>query len=233
MDEKIQKLRAHIARLNLLARALEDRTFSGVEISYRDDFQDIIRRLGALLGEDISFLSNHLEGFTEVDTKMLALRVKQAIAFFNECYAKELGLEQVNITLDGLRDRVLKDRCGDLLRATDHYDRAVNQATLILEDRLRQKSTQGKNLTGPQLVNTLIKVERDKSPLILSSDDNEQRGFADIIRGIMAAHRNPTHHTIYAISQLDAARICAYIDVVLEIVDRAQPNPSVQKNDPK
>jgi transposase len=40
----------------------------------------------------------------------------------------------VNVTLEGLRDETLKDRCGDLLRGNDHYDRALNQATLVLPD---------------------------------------------------------------------------------------------------
>lgn len=232
MDATVRKVRAHIARLNVLAAEL-DELYKGSSLipnSYLADFQDIIAQIGAMIGEKCSFLSDYVATNLghDVYTASLRLRVKQAISFFNEAYAKELGFEQVNITLDGLRDRILKDRCADLLRANGHFDRAVNQATLVLEDRLRQKSPLAQGLTGVQLVNALIKAEREKSPLILSSDDGEQRGFADIARGIMAAHRNPTHHSIYAISQLDAARICAYIDVLLEIIDDAKPNAPLQ-----
>lgn len=131
------------------------------------------------------------------------------------------------MALDSLRDKELKERCTDLLRANDHYDRAVNQATLVLEARLRQRSNSPSQLTGVSLVNHLLKVESDKSPIILSSDDGEQRGFTDIVRGIMAAHRNPTHHNLYSISQTDAARICAYIDVILEVISNAKVNPAI------
>jgi Protein of unknown function (Hypoth_ymh) len=82
-------------------------------------------------------------------------------------------------------------------------------------------------LTGAQLVNHILKGESEKSLLILSTVDGEQRGFTDIIRGIMAAHRNPTHHTLYSISQTDAARICAYIDVILEVISNGKINPAI------
>ena len=70
----------------------------------------------------------------------------------------------------------------------------------------------------------MVKSERSKSPLVLGSNDGEQRGFADIIRGIMAAHRNPTHHTLYSINQSDAAKICAYIDVILDVINNGTVN---------
>jgi hypothetical protein len=229
MDERVRKFRGHIARLHVAARMLDEIGYSSISKSYRTNFEDIINQISTTLGDNLSFLSGDI-GYSgsDVDTTVLKVRVRQAIAYLNEAYAKELGLEQVNVTLDSLKDPILKERCTDLLRAHDHYDRAVNQATLVLEDRLRRKSDQSQGLTGASLVNALIKVDRENSPLVLSSDDSEQRGFADIIRGIMAAHRNPTHHTIYSISQLDAARICAYIDVVLEIVEGAQLSTTVR-----
>ena len=123
-----------------------------------------------------------------------------------------------------LRDKQLRDRCVDLLIADDNFDRAVSEATRVLEDRIRKKSTLEGTLSGAQLVNAAIKSEKNKSVLILSDDEGEQRGFADIMRGIMAAHRNRAHHFIYDMSRTDAASICAYIDVLLEIIDKSKVN---------
>ena len=232
LDEKARRLRAHVARLDVLVHMLEEqrkRSTSSVSNAYKYDFEDIVEQIGKLLNEDFSFLAKNIANFGgpgDVTVESLALRVRQADSFLKEACAKELGLEQINITLDSMKDPILRDRCNDLLRAHDHYDRAVNQATLVLEDRLRKKTDKFPGLTGAQLVNALVKAEPDKSPIVLSSDPGEQKGFSDIMRGIMAAHRNPTHHAIHDMSQLDAARICSYIDVLLEIVDAGQINAS-------
>jgi hypothetical protein len=134
MDANVRKVRAHMARLNFLSDELEKRASLTISVSYLADFFDIIQKIEDLIGEECSFLSDNIEtyGLSEVYTSSLRLRVKQAISFFTEAYAKELGLEQVNITLDGLRDRMLKDRRGDLLRANDHYDRASREVLQIL-----------------------------------------------------------------------------------------------------
>jgi hypothetical protein len=229
LETKVRNLRAHIARLAVLEKEISgliNQDPNWVSDSYHDDFRDIIKRIGDLAGDDYSFLSDNIVyyGTDEVQIQSLMIRLRQAISFVNEAFGKELGLEQVNLTLDSLKDHELKERCGDLLRANDHYDRAVNQATLVLEARLRQQLSEPSILTGAQLVNYILKGESEKSLLILSAVDGEQRGFTDIIRGIMAAHRNPTHHTLYSISQTDAARICAYIDVILEVISNGKIN---------
>jgi uncharacterized protein (TIGR02391 family) len=141
-----------------------------------------------------------------------------------ECYAEELGLAQTKQVTESLRDKQLRDRCVDLLIADDNFDRAVSEATRVLEDRIRNKSGLVGSLSGAALVNAAIKQEKDKSVLILSDDEGEQRGFADIMRGFMAAHRNRAHHFIYNMSRTDAANICAYIDVLLEIIDKSKVN---------
>ncbi len=124
-----------------------------------------------------------------------------------------------------LKDGILSKRCADLLIAEGDFDRAVNQATQVLEDRIRKKSGSASSMTGAKLANEVIKRNPLESVLILSNDDGEQQGYSDIIRGIMAAHRNPSHHFIYNMDQLDAARICAYIDVLLEVLDSSKVNP--------
>jgi len=73
--------------------------------------------------------------------------------FFDTFYAvANLALDQAIGMLDAglwppelpppvlqIRDKELRERCGDLLGAPDNYDRVIREATTILEDRLRGK----------------------------------------------------------------------------------------------
>ncbi len=43
---------------------------------------------------------------------------------------------------DSLADTELKQRCSDILKAPAHFDRVVNQATLVLEDRIRKRGSE-------------------------------------------------------------------------------------------
>jgi hypothetical protein len=56
--------------------------------------------------------------------------------------------------------------------------------------------------------------------LQISSNQEEQRGFTYIIRGIVPAFRNLTHHHVTTkFSREDGLRVCGFIDVLLRIVD--------------
>jgi uncharacterized protein (TIGR02391 family) len=225
MDKKVRNLRAQLSRLKLLTEDLK-KASALVYVEARDDFIDIITRIQSLQNEDLSFLYGNIRPFSdsEVQTSILLSKASQALAYLTECYADELGVAQTTLVTESLRDKQLRDRCIDLLIAEDNFDRAVSEATRVLEDRIRNKSGLSGSLSGGQLVNAAIKQERDKSVLVLSQDDGEQRGFADIMRGFMAAHRNRAHHFIYNMSRIDAASICAYIDVLLEIIDKSEVN---------
>ncbi len=125
-----------------------------------------------------------------------------------------------------IKDPTLKGRCLDLLSAQGHFDRVINQATQVLEDRIRQKSGQDNSLTGTQLVNTVLKGDLSRTILKFSNNPSEQQGICDICRGIMQAFRNPSHHTILDnITREDALKVCAFIDKLLELVDSADINP--------
>jgi uncharacterized protein (TIGR02391 family) len=223
MDEKIRDFRAQLSRLRIAADHLKGKN-GPIDVEFLHDFQDIVDRVKILLGSDVSFLYSSISHGSYVSGSVLQTRMAQALAYLTERYAEELGLAQTKQVTDSLRDKQLRDRCVDLLIADDNFDRAVSEATRVLEDRIRKRSALEGSLSGAQLVNAAIKSEKDKSVLILSEDEGEQRGFADIMRGIMAAHRNRAHHFIYNMSRTDAANICAYIDVLLEIIDKSKVN---------
>lgn len=120
-----------------------------------------------------------------------------------------------------LRDQELRERCSDLLTASTNFDRVVNQATLVLEDRIRKRS--GLNdLQGVGLVNKALNSKRDDSILKVSNDPQIHEGICHICRGIVLAFRNPTHHQIIeAYSREDALKLCAFIDNLLSIIEQA------------
>jgi len=121
-----------------------------------------------------------------------------------------------------LSDPELRERCGDLLLASANFDRAVNQATLILEDRIRNKSQPPTAMVGEKLVNYAFNGDLAKTVLQVSKSQEEQRGFTFIINGIVPAFRNLTHHHVTrSFTREDALRVCGFIDVVLRVVDRA------------
>ena len=122
-----------------------------------------------------------------------------------------------------LQDQELLSRCQDILMASAKFDRPINQATLVLEDRIRQKAKPPKNLVGENLVNYAFKEDISKTILRVSSGDEEaQRGFTQILRGAVSAFRNKTHHHIVnSISREEALRVCGFIDVLLRVVDQS------------
>ena len=120
-----------------------------------------------------------------------------------------------------IQDRALRARCIDLLTASASYDRAINQATQILEDRIRKKATPPTHMTGEPLVGFAFKDKLSETILqVESGDADDQRGFTQILRGIVPAFRNKTHHHISEkFSQEDAMRVVGFIDVLLRVVD--------------
>jgi uncharacterized protein (TIGR02391 family) len=121
-----------------------------------------------------------------------------------------------------IQDQQLLGRCRDILLAPSHFDRPINQATLVLEDRIRKKSGLA-GMTGDPLVGAAFNPEISKTLLRVSSNDpDDQRGFTQILRGIVPTFRNTTHHHITGkFSREDAMRVCGFIDVMLRVVDNA------------
>lgn len=122
-----------------------------------------------------------------------------------------------------IADDELRDRCSDILLASSKHDRPINQATLVLEDRIRTKAQPSKRLIGENLVNFAFKEELSKTVLrVASNDADDQRGFTQMLRGVVPAFRNKTHHHVTKdFSREEAMRVCGFIDVLLRVVDSA------------
>lgn len=122
-----------------------------------------------------------------------------------------------------IEDQELRSRCQDILMASANFDRPINQATLVLEDRIRKKAQPTQKLVGENLVGYAFNEEISKTVLrVASNDSDDQRGFTQMLRGIFAAFRNKTHHHIIkSFSREEAMRVCGFIDVLLRVVDNS------------
>lgn len=120
-----------------------------------------------------------------------------------------------------IQDPELKGRCADLLMARSRFDRAVNQATLVLEDRIRNKAKPTTKMVGEALVNFAFKENLSETVLLVAGrNDEEQRGYTQMLRGLVPAYRNQTHHHVTdKMAREDALRVCGFIDVMLRVVD--------------
>ncbi len=120
-----------------------------------------------------------------------------------------------------IQDDELRERCADLLLAGSKFDRAINQATLVLEERIRTKAIPTTALVGENLVNFAFKDDLTKTILeVPGGAADDQRGFVQILRGLVPTFRNKTHHhVIDTFSREDAMRVCGFIDVLLRVVD--------------
>jgi len=122
-----------------------------------------------------------------------------------------------------IQDQELRERCQDILLASANFDRPVNQATLVLEDRIRRRAQPPGRLVGENLVGYAFNDDISKSVLrVASNDSDDQRGFTQMLRGIVPAFRNKTHHHIINnFSREEAMRVCGFIDVLLRVVDNS------------
>jgi len=111
-----------------------------------------------------------------------------------------------------LEDSQLQERCSKLLLASTHFDIPINQATLVLEDRIRKKSQPTNRLEGIKLVNYSFNGDLLKTILQVSINPDEQDGITNMLRGIVLAFRNPTHHHIInSFSREHALKICGLV----------------------
>jgi uncharacterized protein (TIGR02391 family) len=124
-----------------------------------------------------------------------------------------------------LHDEQLHARCGDLLRAKKHFDRAFREATTVLDNRLKTK-TGIKNMNPENLVGKAINSDPTKAVIEVSSDRAQQEGFHSLCKGIMLAFRNPAHHSLSEkFTREDALKFCGFVDTVLGVIEQSIIHP--------
>lgn len=154
--------------------------------------------------------------------------VKQAISYLVEIEHVSERIQEIGSLYNVIKHEELKRRCSDLLSSPGPYDRAINQATQVLENVIRQKAQDGDKMTGTALVGRYIKQDPDTSTLVVSDDKAEQEGFSNMIKGVMLVFRNDTHHRISdRFTREEALQVCGFIDNLISIIDKAHVNNPV------
>ncbi len=117
-----------------------------------------------------------------------------------------------------ISDDVLRQRCLDLLNAQGDFDRPVNQALIVLEDRVRTMARLPATAVGKSLMRGAF---GNDGPIILSDIRSEQEGWRSQFVGMYAMLRNPTSHGIVeTYDRDDAVAVVFYVDFLLRRLAR-------------
>lgn len=161
-------------------------------------------------------------------TKYLFLtRIIPAKDYINDIYidTKEEVIQKVGALYNSIQDTQLQKRCGDiLLEASGAFDRVINQATQILEDRIKKKAgLEETTLIGLPLVSKAIHSKLENTILKFSDNSDIQEQYSALFKGIIGVYRNPTHHGLeFECSREDALKFCSYIDLLLNEVANSE-----------
>jgi Protein of unknown function (Hypoth_ymh) len=215
------------AELKIIRNAIP---FSEVDLHYSffEDYHRILKNLKTIsigiyddldLGENVI---NGNRGFTHsVNRYAFISKLNQLITRMELRHG--CILDPVNILHISILDNQLKSRCEDLMSAEDHFDRVINQATQVLEERVREKVPSLKYMTGMPLVAKAINPEPLKSMIVFSNNPSEQEGYANLFKGLMGTFRNQSHHKfLETVTREQALQICAFIDNMLAALEGAE-----------
>jgi len=220
-----------LSRLYGRLRGLKDLTFTQTCLPKHvgDDYNSIVNDIAIMTSDDLSsfllpkdfFFTEYSSGDSLCLSSMVQSKLLQFVSSLEYGYNLSQQTIEIGSIYNSITDEELKSRCSDILSSPGNFDRVINQATLVLEDRIRKKS--GLNdLIGIDLVNKALNSDYSKTVLQTSDDSKEHEGISHICRGIVLSFRNPTHHKIVAnITREDALKVCSFIDKLLQIVDAA------------
>ena len=149
-------------------------------------------------------------------------KVNQLIAYLESVHQAATRIVQIGSIYNLILDPELKSRCSDLLSANDHFDRVINQATQVLEERIRALLPDLVSVYGLVLFGKAVNSDPTKTRIKFSDIPAEQQGYADLLRGVVGAFRNPSHHRFLAnVSREQALQICSFIDNLLAALQLA------------
>lgn len=157
-----------------------------------------------------------------IPSTLLSAKIEPLLGALELKYGLSEKVVQLGSIFQAIKDDELRNRCADILTAVSNFDRVINQATLVLGDRIRTKSRIS-GVIGVSLVNKAINSDYAKTVLKISPEKDIHEGLSHIFRGIFLAYRNPTHHHVIPdISREDALKVCGYIDHLLDVLNNAQ-----------
>jgi len=198
-----------------------------IVIDLINDYNSVVDEVQKNIGEDLeSYKSKkygEVYGNDQIFSYYLKDKLLQLISFLEYGYKLSEEIIEIGSIYNSIKDEELKSRCADILTASSNFDRVINQASQVLEDRIRTKSGLDRSFVGIKLVNNALNTDRSKSVLIVSENNEEHEGFCHICSGIMLAFRNPTHHYLTdSFKREDALKFTAFIDNLLKILHKCK-----------
>jgi hypothetical protein len=194
------------------------------------DYDNIVNDIAVVIGENLAsfILPKNIYNLTRANrlcttSDNIQGKLLQLLGYLEYGYALSEQVIEIGSVYNSIADEELKSRCSDILSAPSNFDRVINQATLVLEDRIRTKAKLDGSAIGVNLVNKALNPDPSKSILKVSDNTEEHEGICHICRGIVLAFRNPTHHKLNdQITREDALKVCAFVDKLLAIIEQAK-----------
>jgi Protein of unknown function (Hypoth_ymh) len=202
-----------------------------IQLSFGEDYNVILQNLRSSTDDTFDGFDLPTDCFAnysnakEVVKDVLRSKILQLLKYLELVHMATDRIVQVGSVFNLISDQELKSRCSDLLSASDHFDRVINQATQVLEERIRTKLPDLMSDFGENLVGKAINPEPAKARIKFSDSPSEQSGYAALFRGLVGAFRNPTHHRFLEhMTREQALQICAFIDNMLVALEMATIN---------
>ena len=193
-----------------------------------NQFNNYIDELSTILNENLQgYKIDFSERYDEnlYDPYSFLFQLNQILTYLENMHinSSDYQISKVGYLYNSIEDKELHDRCGDILLGETAFDRAINQATQILEDRIKKKAYLEKtNLIGIPLVSKAIHSKIEQTILKFSDEPDIQEGYSFMFKGIISIYRNQTHHSLnFKCNREYALKFCSYIDELLKEVDRS------------
>ena len=123
--------------------------------------------------------------------------------------------------VEALVDDELRARCSDVLLRTRHTDSMVRDATVVLEDRLKERISADPTTYGQELVNQALRPNDGK--LVLGDTPSEQASIHRLFQGVLGFFGNPTHHRLIRdLPAIRARQVIGMIDTLLVLLTEAK-----------
>lgn len=109
--------------------------------------------------------------------------------------------------------------------ASGDYQEAIQQAFILLEERIRAKADLPQDMVGNNLCQTAFAP--NNGPLATGETGGEQEGVRSLFQGAFLAFRNASHHRFLDEEHLDAERaysLLCLINMLLTMTDEAAKN---------
>lgn len=193
-------------------------------------YNDCIKTINTIINDEIilNFLldkedRDYYSGESGYHVLTVTTKITPLMKYLKDNYIND-DVTKIGALYSNIENQELQKRCLDILSSKDAYDRVINQATLVLENAIKEKANlQNSGLFDLALVSKAINPQEDKTILLFSEEKSIQEAYSFLYKGVIGAFRNPTHHGInYKCTREDALKCCAFIDFLLKELEHSK-----------